>query len=276
MKQRSASRSIGGLLALTAGLGLAAAALGARIATLVPSAMSPAARVETWVELAVVATAALAAAWVATGAALGLAVVGAARAGRRWRLGEAALRRTAPVMVLRLVRTGVGVSLGAGLVLAPTAAFAAAPEPAPASVSAVADVSVEGGPASAGIGAVTGRGGIDLSWRPTAMLPPAAETSVASPTASAVSAPAAAAAPAETAPTARVVTTATRTAPPPGETVVVHRGDTLWDLAAASLGGDPTDAQVLAETVRWHEANRAVIGDDPDLLLPGQTLVRPA
>ena len=71
-------------------------------------------------------------------------------------------------------------------------------------------------------------------------------------------------------------TVARTSLPAPGDTVVVLRGDTLWDLASRSLGGDPTDAQVLAETLRWHAANRDVIGDDPDLLLPGQTLVRPS
>lgn len=57
--------------------------------------------------------------------------------------------------------------------------------------------------------------------------------------------------------------------------VVVRRGDTLWDLAAAFLSPDATDAQIAAEWQRWHAANREVIGPDPDLILPGQVLVRP-
>lgn len=63
------------------------------------------------------------------------------------------------------------------------------------------------------------------------------------------------------------------------QTVVVHAGDTLWHLAAAHLGQRlgraPTDAQIAAEWPRWHDANRAVIGADPDLLHPGQQLVVP-
>lgn len=68
------------------------------------------------------------------------------------------------------------------------------------------------------------------------------------------------------------------TAPTPDERsgVVVRRGDTLWDIVRAHLGRDATDAEVAAEWPRWHEANRAVIGGDPDFLLPGQVLHAPA
>ncbi|MFW5474626.1 LysM peptidoglycan-binding domain-containing protein [Knoellia sp. CPCC 206450] len=54
--------------------------------------------------------------------------------------------------------------------------------------------------------------------------------------------------------------------------VVVHRGDTLWSIAAAHLGPDADDAEVARAWPRWFEANRDVIGHDPDLLLPGQVL----
>lgn len=58
--------------------------------------------------------------------------------------------------------------------------------------------------------------------------------------------------------------------------VVVHRGDTLWGLAASHLGDRATDADVAEEWPRWYAANRDVIGEDPDLLLPGQQLVVPS
>ena len=58
--------------------------------------------------------------------------------------------------------------------------------------------------------------------------------------------------------------------------VVVHRGDTLWAIAARDLGPDATDAEVAAHWPRWYAANRAVIGPDPDLVLPGQVLAHPA
>ena len=58
--------------------------------------------------------------------------------------------------------------------------------------------------------------------------------------------------------------------------VVVLRGDSLWEIAARHLGPDASDAEVAVEWPRWYAANRAVIGDDPDLLLPGQVLQVPA
>lgn len=63
--------------------------------------------------------------------------------------------------------------------------------------------------------------------------------------------------------------------PAPGG-VVVHRGDTLWAIAARDLGPHATDAEVAARWPRWYAANRQVIGPDPDRILPGQVLVRPA
>lgn len=58
-------------------------------------------------------------------------------------------------------------------------------------------------------------------------------------------------------------------------TIVVRRGDTLWDLAAAHLPPDATDAEIGSEWQRWYATNRAVIGPDPDLILPGQILSLP-
>lgn len=56
---------------------------------------------------------------------------------------------------------------------------------------------------------------------------------------------------------------------------VVHRGDTLWGIAARHLGDDATPAEVARAWPHWYAANRDVIGDDPDLLLPGQVLTAP-
>jgi hypothetical protein len=61
---------------------------------------------------------------------------------------------------------------------------------------------------------------------------------------------------------------------------VVVRGDCLWDVAAAWLqrrapGTPVSDAEVQRAVQAWWQANAAVIGPDPDLLLPGQVLSPP-
>jgi hypothetical protein len=58
--------------------------------------------------------------------------------------------------------------------------------------------------------------------------------------------------------------------------VVVRRGDCLWSVVARSLGPHASDARVAEQWPRWWAANRAVIGDDPALLLPGTRLHPPA
>lgn len=59
-----------------------------------------------------------------------------------------------------------------------------------------------------------------------------------------------------------------RTTPPPPRTYTVQPGDTLWAIAKRTLGAGE----------RWREiwqANRAVIGPDPNLIFPGQQLTIP-
>ena len=58
--------------------------------------------------------------------------------------------------------------------------------------------------------------------------------------------------------------------------VVVRAGDTLWAIAADSLPRDSSLARTARECARWHEANREVIGPDPDLIFPAQRLIPPA
>ena len=59
------------------------------------------------------------------------------------------------------------------------------------------------------------------------------------------------------------------------DAVTVHRGDSLWAVAARHLGPGASDAQIAREWPRWYAANRHVIGDDPDRLVPGQQLHPP-
>ncbi len=58
--------------------------------------------------------------------------------------------------------------------------------------------------------------------------------------------------------------------------VVVVSGDSLWSIAARHLGPGADAAEVAEAWPAWWDANRAVVGDDPDLLLPGQRLVVPS
>lgn len=77
------------------------------------------------------------------------------------------------------------------------------------------------------------------------------------------------------APSTADVTLVTTPVTAPSERVVVHRGDTLWGIAARHLGADATDRDVAEAWPRWYAANRDVIGADPDLIRPGQQLVVP-
>jgi len=57
--------------------------------------------------------------------------------------------------------------------------------------------------------------------------------------------------------------------------VVVRPGDSLWTIAARYLGPHASAEAVARDWPRWYDANRAVIGGDPDLVRPGQLLVPP-
>ncbi|MER7243928.1 hypothetical protein [Kribbella sp. NPDC000426] len=54
--------------------------------------------------------------------------------------------------------------------------------------------------------------------------------------------------------------------------VVVQEGDSLWALAARELGPGASNEAIAARWPEWYAANRQVIGDDPDLILPGLVL----
>lgn len=57
--------------------------------------------------------------------------------------------------------------------------------------------------------------------------------------------------------------------------VTVQPGDTLWGLAAATLPGSASDAEIDRRWREIYEHNRSAIGADPDLIRPGQRLVLP-
>jgi LysM domain len=65
---------------------------------------------------------------------------------------------------------------------------------------------------------------------------------------------------------------------PPGTDageVTVVTGDSLWVIAARAIGPTASDIETALLWPRWYEANRGVIGERPDVLLPGQVLKPP-
>lgn len=58
-------------------------------------------------------------------------------------------------------------------------------------------------------------------------------------------------------------------------TVAVLAGDSLWGIVANHLGYGASDVEIALEWPRWYEANKELIGQNPDVLLPGQILLPP-
>jgi nucleoid-associated protein YgaU len=101
--------------------------------------------------------------------------------------------------------------------------------------------------------------------RPADPLPAATRTPTGPPPPAPVATPASSLLPGNPRPTATIE-----------HAVVVRRGDTLWHIAARHLGSTVTPAEVATEWPRWWHANQDVIGDDPDVILPGQVLRPPS
>jgi nucleoid-associated protein YgaU len=59
------------------------------------------------------------------------------------------------------------------------------------------------------------------------------------------------------------------------DAVVVRGGDSLWSIAAHHLPPDPSDADIDTAWRAWYSTNEQVIGDNPDLIKPGQLLLPP-
>lgn len=182
-------------------------------------------------------------------------------------LGSAArtcLTRVAPASVRAVVRTATGAAVASAVLLSGTAHADPARAEPPRTTSATTATAT------------------DLDW-PTASTTPsataAATPAATSPPAAAPTSPAAEAPlravtiPALPAPAVPAPVLADPAAPQAG--IVVRPGDCLWHLAARALGPAATPRQVADAWPTWWSANRAVIGDDPDLLRPGTTLLPP-
>lgn len=167
--------------------------------------------------------------------------------------------RAAGVAVLVLVPAGIrrvaAVAVGVSLVATPAVAVPGPPAGGAALSVAASDVAVPPGPAP--------------DW------PTSGQAAPPPPEAGATAPPAGTPTVSDTTDTGPVPDWP---APPPAGAHVVVRGDTLWDLAASRLtasGRAPSAAAVATAVQAWWQANAGVIGDDPDLLLPGQVLLPP-
>ncbi len=212
-----------------------------------------AARFDVLVGLAACAGAGAVATWLAAVSALALAAETASAGSPLRRLA----RRVAPAAVRRLAALALGAGL-AGSTVWTAGAAAAAPQ---ASVSASAAPTAAAPTATAAPTAVApgvpalDRPADDLAgWTPDRPAPPPRPRDGGS---------------------VRLVTTAPRAGTSVVEDVVVRRGDTLWDIAARHLGPGASAAEIAAEWPRWHAANQALVGPDPDLIRPGQRLSPP-
>lgn len=189
-------------------------------------------------EIILLAAAGLVSAWLSA-----LLLVGAVAALPDARL--APLRSWAAPIAPRL-----GPRIAAGLVstvvaLTPVGAAHAAPE---VGISAVARAS--GTPETGTPGADTpGAGTPEPGWRPTGPPRPAGSSTAIDLVSRGTAAP---------------------------DSLVVRAGDTLWDITARHLGADADAATIATVWPLWFEANRDVIGADPDLILPGTRLVPPS
>ncbi|MFD2796958.1 LysM peptidoglycan-binding domain-containing protein [Promicromonospora vindobonensis] len=251
----STVRALAGLLALTSALVAASGVLGVRtwhLGSALGSALFP---IEDIVELAAVAGGTVLAGWSGLHALVALACVIADRRGVRWAAGERAVARHAPAVVRRLARAAAGAGLGLALAT-PTAM--ALPDRGPGAIT------------SAGDGPVVV---LDLGWQPTHVTADQ-DPADRAPDRSASSRPGPA--PERSALVNRGLRTGTTREP----LVVVEPGDTLWAIAADHLadertGTESSDAEIAAAVTRWHDANRQVLGADPDLILPGTVLHEP-
>lgn len=189
-------------------------------------------------------------------AVLALTALGAAP-GALGRLAVRAGRRIAPAAARRLAAVAIGLSVAAGSATSCTTA----PDDQLASAAAVPVAAQPFDPTT-----------LPTVGRPGELL----STGAVEPTASSTSPAPASYGAAGAAAAAGLTSEPVREQPPDSSEVVVRRGDSLWTIAARHLGPDATDADIAAEWPRWHAANRDVVGDDPDLILPGMILRPPA
>lgn len=252
---RGTWRGLAGLLGLGLVLVVAAGVLGVRtwqVGAGLGAALFP---VEDIVELAVVAFGTVVAGRAGLHALVALTCVLAGHRGRRWAAGERAVARHAPAVVRRLARVAAGAGIGLALT-APTA------------------MALPGGGTAAATSTDHPAVVVELGWQPTDGM--TGDRAAAREDASGrTTRPRPAPAPERS----MLVNRGPRAGADRASLVVVEPGDTLWAIAAGRLASGstaaPPAADVAAAVTRWHQANRQVLGANPDLIRPGMVLREP-
>lgn len=285
------------------GPGEIVAVLGGSAAPLPSSA--PLAAVQSILLITAGALAWLLVAWTATVLVVGLAARLPGRPGRRARR---LLPKVAPASVGRLVAAAVGVSLIAGTSACATS-FAGPAASSPTVITGSESVTTGASSTAAADGSIV------IDWPTAAPIPSPVTTPTSTtppaPTSAAPAAPPAPSAPSAPSPIATTSrplslappsTAPAPTAPPPAapppsappptvdpapppatvrpspgapEPVTVRPGDSLWSIAARGLEPGASAAEIDTAWRAWYFVNREVIGGDPDLITPGQSLRPP-
>lgn len=272
--------------------------LGTRLVAL--TAGSARARVDGLVELGVVAAGVAVLVWLALSCAVAASCLTARVAGGGWSRGEMWVHRWAPVAVRRAVVLAVGAGLGLSAATGASAADVVPPTPSAPGVGVTAPggagpdlgwVPTEQRAASAPSATTVPDGGVESRTAPDpapsrsdaplgmnngsgAKPVEVAATSPGAPAAThAVRAPARTTSEAPVAPSPDVPAGARATSV---TTVTVEVGDTLWAIASRYLPAGADERQIATAWPVWYAANAGTIGDDPDVIRPGQTLEVPS
>lgn len=225
------------LLGWLLGLGAATAVLVASTAPVLGAVHGATSEPDAAVAAAAAVLAWLVLGWLALGLLLSLleVVVGASGPARRGLVGGLA-GAVAPATVRRVVhaslRVGVVAGVGGSAVLAPVAVHASPSRPA-------ADVRLTDDPDPVDWPV------LDRPAHPVQLV--------------------------RSAPATPTTVTGAGTAPSPSY-YRVRPGDSLWSIAAAHLPAGAAPGDVARAWPRWWRVNRQVVGDDPDLIRPGQLL----
>lgn len=198
---------------------------------------------------------------------------------------RALLRRVAPATLRRAVELALGIGLTVGSVAGLAGPAAAQEQPAAAArpLAAVLDHPLASPPASPGPSldhplddtlVIAGPAGEPKRAAGSAVPPPIVAPPATDPVAPRpeVAPPSAVVQPADVQP---VDVQPAVVQPVDVQPVVVQPGDTLWGIARDHLPDAATDAQVALAWPTWWQANRQVVGDDPDLIRPGMSLLPP-